>query len=764
MSVRVVDPSGQGVPAQIRLDSRRPQFVAEATAGPEGRAVLVRIPPGRYRLVVGHAGFARSEREIEIRSAVPQEIGITLDIEAVRGEITVTGRPPLVDTQVPVPPVWAGRARLDTALGTTLGRSVPDIVTTMPGWLLEAHAVLHPRGSEYDTQYVIDGLPLYDNRSIAFAPPLETREFEAVRVLTAGIPAEYGRRLGGVIALDTRRAAADGHRSEVTLSQGGYATRMGAVAHQFARRGSEVSVGLHAGSTDRYLDPPSLHNYTNSGSMGGANLRLAGDLGSGDRLSVYARSNRARFLVPNDLEQQAVGQRQDRRSSESAALAHYQRVLAPSRLLAVRGMFRDLGAGLWSNTLATPVHVAQDRGFREGVLMADVTVDAERHTLKVGGDVRTTLIREAFQMAEPDELPDLDLDFYRRERALDASAFVQDSVRLGNFAASVGLRYDHYRLLTTERALSPRLAASYFLPIVGVQVFASYDRIFQPPPIENLLLSSGGSRLGLDAASEALPVPASRAHFAEVGARRALGDAARIEVKHYWRKFRHMIDDDVLLNTGVSFPITFDSARVEGTEVRLEMPAWGRISGVASWSNMLGTAVSPVTGGLFVEGGEAEELRDRRVEFPISQDQRNTLAGSLQVNLTRRTWLSAGIRYGSGLPIELEDDDDDDGDDDDGDNGGDESDDEDGHEEQGEAVSEAILERANSSRGRVRPNLSLDFSFGARLWERGHRSATLQLDLRNATDRLNVINFTGLFSGTALAPGRQATVQLRLRF
>ena len=41
---------------------------------------------------------------------------------------------------------------------------------------------------------------------------------------------------------------------------------------------------------------------------------------------------------------------------------------------------------------------------------------------------------------------------------------------------------------------------------------------------------------------------------------------------------------------------------------------------------------------------------------------------------------------------------------------------------------------------------------------------TLQFDLRNATDRLNVINFTGLFSGTALAPGRQATVQLKLRF
>ena len=70
----------------------------------------------------------------------------------------------------------------------------------------------------------------------------------------------------------------------------------------------------------------------------------------------------------------------------------------------------------------------------------------------------------------------------------------------------------------------------------------------------------------------------------------------------------------------------------------------------------------------------------------------------------------------------------------------------------------------NFARSRVHPNLSLDFSVGSRVWERGSKSATLQFDLRNATNRLNVINFSGLFSGTALAPGRQATVQLRVRF
>ena len=49
-------------------------------------------------------------------------------------------------------------------------------------------------------------------------------------------------------------------------------------------------------------------------------------------------------------------------------------------------------------------------------------------------------------------------------------------------------------------------------------------------------------------------------------------------------------------------------------------------------------------------------------------------------------------------------------------------------------------------------------------WDEGSKSLTLQLDVINVTDRFNVINFTGLFSGTALAPGRMVGVKLRTRF
>ena len=94
-------------------------------------------------------------------------------------------------------------ATLQQRLTALPGRALPDLVNAHPGWLLEANGILHPRGSEYQTQYVIDGLPLTDNRSPAFAAEVESAGVRGLNTLTGGYPAEYGRKLGGVIEVVT---------------------------------------------------------------------------------------------------------------------------------------------------------------------------------------------------------------------------------------------------------------------------------------------------------------------------------------------------------------------------------------------------------------------------------------------------------------------------------------------------------------------------------------------------------------------------------
>ena len=200
-------------------------------------------------------------------------------------------------------------------------------------------------------------------------------------------------------------------------------------------------------------------------------------------------------------------------------------------------------------------------------------------------------------------------------------------------------------------------------------------------------------------------------------------------------------DDDLLLNTGVSFPIAFRHADVRGTEIKLDVPHWRALSGSVSYAYMRGVGDLPVTGGLFV-GDRITTSLSSTDRFPVSQDQRHTVRGRVTYQLKPSAWVALAAAYGSGLPFEFE-----------------------GDREQAVAeYGQRIVDRVDFETGRVRPSLSLDASVGLVIVRTPTHSLRLQADVRNLTDRLNVINFAGLFSGTALAPPRSVAVRLRADF
>ena len=69
----------------------------------------------------------------------------------------------------------------------------------------------------------------------------------------------------------------------------------------------------------------------------------------------------------------------------------------------------------------------------------------------------------------------------------------------------------------------------------------------------------------------------------------------------------------------------------------------------------------------------------------------------------------------------------------------------------------AILDRVNFDRQRTRPTFSLDIAAGAQLYRKELRSVALQIQVSNVTDRVNVINFASLFSGTAVSVPRSVS-------
>ena len=120
-----------------------------------------------------------------------------------------------------------GSETIEDRVTSLPGRSLQDLVNSQPGWLYEGNGVLHPRGSEYQTQFVLDGIPLTDNRSPGYGPEIEADSLQSMSVYTAGIPAEYGRKMGGVVEVNTARDTRQGLHGEVVLSGGSFDTAGG---------------------------------------------------------------------------------------------------------------------------------------------------------------------------------------------------------------------------------------------------------------------------------------------------------------------------------------------------------------------------------------------------------------------------------------------------------------------------------------------------------------------------------------------------------
>jgi hypothetical protein len=157
---------------------------------------------------------------------------------------------------------------------------------------------------------------------------------------------------------------------------------------------------------------------------------------------------------------------------------------------------------------------------------------------------------------------------------------------------------------------------------------------------------------------------------------------------------------------------------------------------------MVGNAWFPIKGGLFLGQDGAAALAQRTGHFPDSQDQRNTLRTRFQYRVTPRVWLASGLSYGSGLPFAYE-----------------------GNEAEALATyGPAVVNRVNFARGRTSPLLAANASLGADIYQTERIKMRFQADGDNLNNRLNVLDFGGLFSGNAIAPGRSYSLRLTTSF
>jgi hypothetical protein len=753
LRLKITDPHGLGVRGAVLLVSEVNEYRNTFATDDGGILIAKRLPFGLYRVRFEQPGFAVASATVEIRSAIPVECSIRLSLASVNESVDVQAPETLIDPHRTNSVNEVGAETIQKRITSLPGRSLQDLVNSQPGWLYEGNAVLHPRGSEYQTQFVVDGIPLTDNRSPSFGPEIEADDVDSLSIYTAGIPAEFGRKMGGVVEVNTLKDTQAGLHGQIDLFGGSFNTAGAFALAQYTWQGNTLGASAAGSMTAHYLNPVVPENYTNNGTTGDFAIRYERDLTANDRLGVSVRHAISRFQIPNEQVQEAAGQRQDGDNFETMAMVSYQRVFSPNALGSLRAMVRDDANDLTSNPASTPVIAFLHNHFREGYFNGAISIHHGRHEFKAGIESDDTFLEENFSdvitdASQFDPGTPLTFAFPGSQPAagnrpdLEQAGYAEDLIRYGHWTLSAGLRWDHYQLLVNQNALSPRLSASRYFSSAGLVVHASYDRVFQTPASENLLLSSSPQVVALNPFVLRLPVEPSHGNYYEVGATKSLFGQMRLDANYFRRYSDNFADDDQLLSTAISFPIAFRKGIIYGAEAKLELPKWGRFSGFTSYSYIVGNVWLPVTGGLFLGDDATNATSQLTGHVPDSQDQRNTLRLRLRYQLAPRFWVAAGGEYGSGLPFAFT-----------------------GTYQQ--ALAEygyAVVDRLNFDRGRVRPSLALDVSAGTEIYKGDRFAAQLQADVENLNNRLNVIDFGGLFSGNAIAPPRSYSLRLQTSF
>ena len=769
----VKDPTGALVPnAKVTIVQPVTGYKQSATTDAQGAFKLVNVPFNTYKVQAEAQGFQPAEESIDLESTIPLNVNLSLSVEQTTATVTISeGGAAMLETDRTSSDTDIGQSILERPVGAAPSRAIESMVASTPGFVTDDNGRMHPRGSESQVQYVVDGVPVTDNLSAIFSTSLDARTLRTVEVLTGGIPAEFGDKLAGVINVNTRSGLEGPTQGGISFSGGSFST--GEAAADFSTHTKKLGflMNLSASTSQRYLDPPTIENFHNFGRTGKGFFRLDYQFDANNSLRGVFNFGGSNFQVPNRVEQEIAGQDQKQQLRDNSQNISFQHIFSPNSVAQFSFFHRQSNAKLFSNPLSTPVVANQDRTLQNYGGIASLALTRGSHNLKFGGQVTITPLDEHFNFYPTSPFPDLvDEDgnvfsnpvnnfnqahpfvFDQSKTGRTLSAYVQDRFTLAkNLTLDLGVRYDNYKLLIHNQELSPRIGVAYFIPKTQTTLRASYNRLFQPPPAENLLLASSAQAAALSpiavlqGVTTVAQIEPDKQHAFEAGAQQLLTQKFRLNLAVYQKRIENFSDKDQFFETGIIFPIAISSGRVTGEELRLESTDIHGFHGFLSWANARAFGVTPIRGGLFL-GEDPQDLFVPGLKFANDHDQRNE--AQFQVSYTHRPTGIYAIfngRYDSGVPVDVE---------------------------PGTTLADFVAEgfdprlfdKIDFQRGRIRPRTILDFSVGADLMQKERVSLNLQFDIQNLTNELFLYNFESVFSGTHVGYPRLFSGRLSLRF
>ncbi len=625
----VTDPNNEVVPnAAVSIKNAVTGFERATTTDGEGNYRFNNVPPNNYQIKISANGFQETAQNIVVRNAVPMQISFALAVSGNTANVTVNADAILVEN-IPTTHTDVDQSQLRKLPLSSPGNGLSDAVTmTSPGVVADSNGFFHPLGDHAQTQFSLDNQPITDQQSKAFSTQLPVNAIQSLEVITGATPAEFGDKSSLVINATTRSGInAPKPFGSFTSTVGRFRTfqEEGTFGFGNAEFGNFTAVNYER--SNRFLDSPEFVNLHDKGSSIGIFNRFDYSPTTKDSFHFNLFLARNKFQIANTFDQQALGQDQRQRVKSINIAPGYVHIFNASTVLTVNPYYRldQINYYPSANPFADQTQtISQQRRLANTGVRADVAYVKGIHNIKIGGQFQRTFLNEGFQFGitdpnfndptSPDFIPGLlpfDLTrggrlfrFNGRATIKQEAAFVQDSMNFKNgLAVSLGLRFDNYNGLSKGKSLQPRLGVSYLFKPTNTVIRGSYTRNYETPYNENLIFSNAAGTNGFADGSfgdvNTAPLkPGNRNQF-NVGLQQGIGKYIVADIDYFNKYTRNAYDFNVLLDTPITFPISWDKSKIDGVSFRLNLTNYKGLSAFFNAGHTRARFFPPETGGLF---------------------------------------------------------------------------------------------------------------------------------------------------------------------
>jgi hypothetical protein len=664
----------------------------------EGNFELGNVPYNPYHLSVTAPGFAVSQQDVDIRTPVPINLKVALQLGTETTSVTVQAEASDLLETTPTAHTDVGQQLIQSLPIQNQSTGFAELVTfAAPAVAADANGFYHPLGEHADTEVVLDNQPIPDQQAKVFSNQLALNTVQSFELVTGAPTAEYGDRTSLIINTTSRSGLGQKKPTgDLTAQYGSF----GSWAELFDigwggdRWGNFLA--LDSNGSSRFLDPPELTNLHDRGN--GETFFDHFDLrpSDPDTFHLNLSAQRSWFQQPNTFDQQAPGQDQRSQIRSMNIAPAYTHLFGQTLLLTFNPYYRLDEFQYFPSRNAywdTPATILQGRRLNNIGARADLSYSRRRHEVKGGLQLNHWLLTEAFNLGvtnpafnavclNPSGSPDTNptptnpnacaglglepnpgfapgliaydltrggslLVFDGHSDIKELSAYIEDSIKLHNWTVNAGVRGDHYNGLSRARQIEPRVALAYHFPSTNTVLRASYARLLLAPFNEGLLLGSSTGAGGLASAGfggfGASPIKSQRRDQFNTGFEQTIGRYAVVDGDYFWKFTNPASDFDTLFSTPIVFPTQWRKSKIDGFGVRINMAQTHGLTAYSALGHVRSRYFAPEVGGLIFNSPLSTGA------FRIDHDQSFEQTTHLRYQYKKGPYADFTWRYDSGL-------------------------------------------------------------------------------------------------------------------